>query len=170
PATLRGLWVGPFLTERYGLDAEQVGWAALLLGVAMIAGSLAYGPLDRLFGTRKWVILAGNLLAGLTMVALGLWTGAPLWGALVLISLAGLFSASFALVIAHARAFAPPHLAGRAVTLMNMFSIGGAGLFQYASAQVHALRGGSWTVLFLFFGLPIVAACLLLAFARDNMG
>jgi hypothetical protein len=56
------------------------------------------------------------------------------------------------------------------VTLANMFSIGGVGLFQVISARVHAASGGDYTVLFLFFGLPLVAGCAIYLFARDNLG
>ena len=30
------------------------------MGLAMVAGNFAYGPLDRLLGTRKWLVFGGN--------------------------------------------------------------------------------------------------------------
>ncbi|MCR8724233.1 MFS transporter [Frigidibacter sp. ROC022] len=168
-AALRGLWVGPYMRDSYGMGAEGIGWVSLAMGLAMILGNLVYGPLDRLFGTRKWVILVGNALCGLILVMLAAWSGAPLGVAVALIALAGMTGASFPLIIAHTRAFAPPHLAGRAVTLMNLFSIAGAGVFQYASGWVFAASGGSYPVLFLFFGLPLLAGALVYAFGRDNL-
>ena len=45
---LRGLWAGPYLLDIFGLSITQVGQATLIMGAAMIAGTFAYGPLDRL--------------------------------------------------------------------------------------------------------------------------
>ena len=168
-ASLRGLWVGPFLAEQHGLGAQGIGWAALLLGIAAILGTALYGPLDRRFGTRKWVIVTGNLISGVLLMALALWPSAPLGLAMGLMALAILFGSSFALCLALGRAFAPPHLVGRSVALMNMFSIGGAGLIQYLSAWVHGASSGSWTVLFSFFALPLIAAALIACFAEDRL-
>lgn len=61
-AAIRGLWIGPYLDDVFGMTTDQVGQATLVMSVAMIAGVVAYGPLDRFFGTRKWVVVVGNLL------------------------------------------------------------------------------------------------------------
>ena len=62
-AGVRGLWAGPYMADVFGLDPVGIGNVTLAMGVAMILGSLAYGPLDRLLGTRKGVLLGGNLAA-----------------------------------------------------------------------------------------------------------
>lgn len=165
---LTGLWIGPFFADRYGLDARGIGAAALVIGIAMIAGSVLYGPLDRVFRTRKWVILTGNTGAGLLLVTLAAWPGAPLSAAVALLAGTLFLGTSYAQMMAHARAFAPPQVAGRAVALFNFFSIGGAGVLQYFSARVHAIWP-DWSALFLFFGLPLLAACAVYAFSRDNL-
>ena len=36
--------------------------------------------------------------------------------------------------------FFPEHLTGRCVTLLNMFAIGGAGLFQFLSGKIFAFK------------------------------
>jgi predicted MFS family arabinose efflux permease len=166
-AALRGLWVGPWLRDSYGLTSQGVGWATMAMGLAMIAGNFSYGPMDRLFGSHKWVIFAGNAICGLLIVTLGLVALPPLWIGIAMIAAIGFFGASFPLVVAHGRSFAPPHLAGRGVTLMNFFSIGAAGLFQVASGRVFAASGQSYDSLFLFFGLPMLLGCALYLFSRD---
>ena len=55
----RGLWAGPFFSSVYGLDPVARGNALLVMAAAMSAGAMAYGPLDRLLGTRKWVVFGG---------------------------------------------------------------------------------------------------------------
>ena len=166
---LRGLWIGPYLGDVQGLDASGIGWATLAMGLAMIAGNFAYGPMDRLLRSRKRPVLIGNLLAGSGCLILAAAPTMPLAAAVALIAALGFFGASFPLILAHGRAFLPPHLTGRGVTLMNLCSIGGAGLFQYASSRLHAVTGGDWTAMFLMFGLPLLAASAFYAFSRDNL-
>ncbi|GKY86287.1 MFS transporter [Sinisalibacter aestuarii] len=174
-AGLRGLWAGPYLSEVFGLDAGGIGAVTLAMGIAMIVGNFAYGPLDRVFGTRKWVIFWGNLAAAAALFGLWAFPAHGLWTATLLMAAAGLFGASFPLVMAHARAFYPPHLTGRGVTLLNLFGIGGVGLFQFASGWVY--EGGQvagdpvagFRTLFLFFAVPALLGTLLYLFTRDRM-
>ncbi len=37
------------------------------MALAMVAGSFLYGPLDTLFGTRKWVAFGGNFVGVLAL-------------------------------------------------------------------------------------------------------
>jgi len=174
-AGLRGLWAGPYLSDVFGMDANGIGLVTLAMGIAMIIGNFAYGPLDRVFGTRKWVIFTGNLLSAACVLGLWAFPASGVWTATLLISAAGLFGASFPLIMAHGRAFFPAHLTGRGVTLMNLFGIGGVGLFQftsgwvYESAQVAGDPVAAYRALFLFFGLPVLVGTLLYLFSRDRL-
>nr|WP_255618502.1 MFS transporter [Roseibaca sp. Y0-43] len=167
-AGLRGLWVGPYMTDTYGADANLVGQVTLLMACAMIAGNFAYGPLDRLLGTRKWVILGGNLLGAVALGSLALAPGMGLWASAALLAAVGFFGASFPMLMAHGRSFIPAHLTGRGVTLINLFSIGGVGLLQVASGHVHALGGGAYGLLFGFFAVLLLAGCAIYLFATDR--
>ncbi len=171
---VRGLWIGPYLTDVFGLTTQQVGQATLAMGIAMIAGTLAYGPLDRIFGTRKGVALVGNAVCAAAMLVLAALIEAGPLAAVALMALAGAAGASYPLVIAHGRAFFPPHLAGRGVTLMNLFAMGGVGLMQFLSGRLHTATAGGdpalpYQMIFLFFGLSLAAGIAIYAFARDNM-
>jgi predicted MFS family arabinose efflux permease len=169
---VRGLWVGPWVGTIYG--PELIGQATLIMALAMVLGAFVYGPLDRLLGTRKGVVLVGNLGAGLVLLALGWWPAPGYGTALVALAAMGMLGLSYPLIMAHGRAFFPPHLLGRGVTLLNMFSIGGVGLMQVASRQVYAGASGgppeaAFSALFLFFGLALLAGCAVYAFSRDRM-
>lgn len=173
PAALRGLWVGPYYTDVFGADTDRIGQVALAMGLAMVAGSFAYGPLDRIFGSRKWVIFGGNLICGLAFVAL--WAAPDLspWLSLGLIVVIGLTGSTFPLIIAHGRAFFPPHLVGRGVTLLNMFGIGSAGLAQVLTGRIYAAVPpepvtAPYGVLFLCFGLAMLAGCVIYLLAPDR--
>jgi nitrate/nitrite transporter NarK len=167
-AGLRGVWAGPYMTDVFGASVAQVGQVTLLMALAMIAGNFAYGPLDRVFGTRKWVVLTGNLLGTVCLMTaafapeMGLWTNAFLLAGI------GFFGASFPMMIAHGRSFFPPHLLGRGVTLLNLFSIGGVGLLQMVSGRVHVAAGGDYGTVFLFFGVLLMIGCVIYAFSRDR--
>jgi MFS family permease len=135
-AALRGLWIGPYFTDVFGSSQSMVGNVSLIMGAAMIAGTFAYGPLDRILGTRKWVILGGNLAGMLCMAALALLPHDVAWRAIALIAAVGFFGASYPVLMAHGRSFYPPHLVGRGVTLMNLFAMGGVGVMQVLTGRV----------------------------------
>lgn len=174
-AALRGLWAGPYLSEVYGASAATIGWVTLAMGLAMVAGSLSYGPLDRMFGTRKWIILPGNLIAAVACLALFAAPGAGVVSASILLSAIGFFTMTYAVVIAHARSYFPSHLTGRGVTLMNLFGISGVGVAQVATGRLYdASRAASdlptapYSVLFLTFGTLLIAGCFIYLFSRDR--
>lgn len=171
-AALRGLWVGPYVGTLYGPDL--IGQASLFMAIAMVIGAIGYGPLDRIFGTRKGVILAGNLGAAACLLLLAWMPASGYWSSVLLLSAVGVLGLSFPLVMAHGRSFFPPHLLGRGVTLLNMFSIGGVGVMQVASRQVYAATPAAdpaapFAALFLFFGVALLAGCALYAFSRDRI-
>jgi len=171
-ANLRGLWAGPLLSDLYAADGLLIGRVTLWMALAMVLGSLAYGPMDRWFGTRKWVAFVGN--AGVLCALLLLWRD-PLQGIggmTVLLVLIGLTGTSYGVLMAHGRAFVPAALLGRGVTLLNFCSIAGAGLFQFiggARFAAHADPGSvdSYRDLLLMYALMLALALLLYAFSRD---
>ncbi len=172
-AGLRGLWVGPYYADVFGADAAAIGVATLVMGGAMVLGNFAYGPLDRVLGTRKWLIFGGNL--GVLVCLIGLWVMPEAGGWLTLGLLAGLgfFGASFPMVMAHGRAFFPPHLVGRGVTLLNLFGIGAVGIAQGATGRIHtALDGGAaaapYQGIFAFFAITLAAGMVVYLFSRDR--
>jgi len=174
-AGLRGLWVGPYYTEVFGTDSMGVGRVTLLMALAMVAGNFLYGPLDRVFGTRKGVVLMGNLAGTACLFALWRMPAGHALRSALLLSGVGLLGASYPMIMAHGRSLFPPHLLGRGVTLLNLFSVGGVGLLQLASGRVHAAAAATATTpeapyraLFLFFGLSLLAGSLLYAFSRDR--
>ena len=176
-AGVRGLWAGPYLADVFGLDPVGIGNVTLAMGVAMILGSLAYGPLDRLLGTRKGVLLGGNLLLAAALLALWARPAPGLPVATTLLCAVGFFGTSFPLMVAHGRSHFPPHLAGRGVTFLNLLAIGGAGLAQIASGRIAGAAAAAapddptapYAAIFLFFALLTLAGCLVYAFADDRL-
>ncbi|MCB1348968.1 MAG: MFS transporter [Paracoccaceae bacterium] len=174
-AGLRGAWTGPFLRDVYGLDAGGIGMVTLAMGLAMILGNLTYGPLDRILGTRKWAILGGNVLAASAIFTLWAFPTSGVVAVTLLVAATGFFGAAFPLIMAHARAWFPPHLTGRGVTFMNLLGISGVGLFQFTSSWVYegAKVAGDpvagYRAVFLFFAVPLVLGGLVYLFSRDRV-
>ncbi|PSJ61824.1 MFS transporter [Kumtagia ephedrae] len=172
-ACIRGLWAGPYLADVHAADMLAIGNATVLMALAMAAGAFIYGPLDQFFGTRKWVAVVGTTISLSALLALGLHPQSSLGSATALLVLIGVAGGSYGLLMAHARAFMPPHLIGRGVTLMNFFVIGGAGLLQFATGAV--VTGGTvpgepaaaYSALFLFIALVLGLALVVYLAARD---
>jgi sugar phosphate permease len=172
-AGIRGLWVGPYFADVHGADQLEIGRVGLWMGLAMVAGNFAYGPVDRWLGTRKWVIFGGNAV---TLVCLfGLWwfAAAPAWVATAFLIAAGFFGASFPMVIAHGRAFFPPHLMGRGVTLLNLFGIAPIGIAQILTGRIHAATApvppaAPYEAVFLFFAVTTAVGLAVYLSSQDR--
>lgn len=176
--TIRGLWIGPYLTDVFALSTAQIGQATLVMGVAMIAGTLCYGPLDRILGTRKWLVAGGGVGTVLALGAMILWIDTSAVLAVALMAAIGFLGGYFPVIIAHGRAFFPAHLVGRGVTLMNLFGIGGAGLMQFATGRLHGALSATapalpatapYVAIFAFLAIITVIGTLLYFFSRDSI-
>ncbi len=83
--------------------------------LALYLGYMAYGPLDRIFNTRKWVVLGG--VAGMLacLLPLAMVPKLPLMVVVLLLVIFALCSPFFITLAAHCRGFVPVHRVGRAI-------------------------------------------------------
>ena len=173
PAGIRGLWAGPYLAEVYGADMLTIGRVTLFMAIAMVTGSFLYGPLDTFFRTRKWVAMAGGVLALAVIVALAIRPAPGIEWATVAFMLIGLLGGSYGLLMAHGGAFVPRHLIGRGVTLLNFFAIGVAGVMQFvigglfAGWVVPGEPAAAYGTLFAYYAGLLAIALVIYLFARD---
>ncbi len=172
-AGLRGLWVGPYFADVHGADPLEIGRIGLWIGLAMVAGNFAYGPMDRWLGTRKWVVFGGNAVTLACLVGLWWFAAAPPATATALLIAAGFFGASFPMVIAHGRAFFPPHLMGRGVTLLNLFGIAPIGIAQIVTGRIHAATdpvppAAPFQAVFLFFAVTTAIGLAVYLLSQDR--
>ena len=173
-AATRGLWVGPYFSAVHGLGPIERGNAVMAMVIAMIAGAFVYGPLDRIFGTRKWVIVAGTVVTVAALAVLALAPGLGVTSAAAAFAAIGGFGMTYGVVMAHARAFLPEHVLGRGLSLMNMCMIGGAALLQPLSGRmVAALEAGGtgaeqiYAKLFGAFAATLAVTLVVYLFAED---
>ncbi|MBI4184800.1 MAG: MFS transporter [Proteobacteria bacterium] len=174
-ATLRGLWAGPYLHDVYGLKGVALGNALLAMTVAIIVGALLYGPLDRRFDTRKWVMIPGAAVTVLLLGALAALPGPPLAGVLALLLAFGAIGAFYVLTMPHAKGLFPDRLAGRAMTSVSLAAFSGVAVLQALSGLVLDWAAGSapvppegaYRAVFAFLTVLLVVGLGLYALARD---
>jgi len=173
-AGIRGLWIGPYLADLFEANALQIGQAGFVMGLAMIVANFVYGPADRIFKTRKWVVMSGNALGIATCFALYLNPTPSYVIAVALLACIGFLGSSYAVLMAHSRSFIPDHLMGRGVSLMNLFSIGGAGLFQVITGRLfdnHPSTGtaDAYSAIYLLFAVILTIGAAIYVFSQDRL-
>lgn len=135
--TLRGLWLGPLLIDRYGFSLVQSGNVALLVSVISIAGPPCFGRITATGAARRrWVVGFTLAYAGL-FGALALAT-APA-AAIVASVVIGFLSGFIVLQYADVRAAYPAALTGRAMAVYTMAMFLGIGLMQWLTGAVASL-------------------------------
>ena len=170
--TVRGLWVAPYLGEVAGMAPAAQGDAAFLMAVTMTAGALLFGWIEPRAGGPKPLVLASSLLLAALFAVLALFGHRSATLAVALFSAIGLVGFSYAILMAHARLFFPPHLIGRGMTLMNFFFIAGASAVQAGSGWIiEAGRragldaAGAFARLHWSFAAALALSCLVYALA-----
>lgn len=136
-ATVLAVWAGPYLAEVHGLAPGPRGLVLGAMGLALVAGLLGIGSLERRLNTRKWLVVGLASGAVLVLLALAAWPGAPLPVAAGLLILLCALSCYPVVVVAHGRSLFPDHLVGRGATTVNLAQTLG-------SAVLPALTG--WAV------------------------
>ena len=134
----------------------------------MIFGTFIYGPRDRIFKTRKWIVFTGNFICLLSVAALSFLPELSFRFATICFTVIGFFGMSFPVVVAHGRSFVPIDLSGRGVTLMNLFAIGGVGVLQALSGLVFE-RTGDFGAVFSVYFILILIGLVVYFWSKDNM-
>ncbi|MEE9314106.1 MAG: MFS transporter [Rhizobiaceae bacterium] len=135
---LRGLWAGSYLDLIHGLDTSGIGKITLWMAIAMAVGSLAYGSSEQLFNTRKRTVVVGSIIAFLSVLYWALDPQASVASVTIVLVTVGFFTMCYGLLMAQATANIPNHLAGRAVTLINFFNMGGVGIMSLVTSEVYS--------------------------------
>jgi len=167
-AGLRGIWLGPYFEQKFEASIDEIGTIGLIMSLGMILGTFFYGPLDRIFKTRKWIVLFGNSICLLSVAFLSFSPEVSYNFAIVSFTVIGFFGMSFPVLVAHGRSFVPIELSGRGVTLMNLFAIGGVGILQTVSGAVFDLAGNFESVFSMYFILILIGLAVYL-WSKDNI-
>ena len=174
-ATVLGLWAGPYLNDVHGLDAVDRGNVLLVAAGATVVGTLCYGPLDRVFDTRKRIVVCGALATIAVLAALALAPSPALWQAAALLVALGGFGVFAVMIIAHGRAIFPERLVGRGITVVNFANFSGVAVMQIAAGLIvgafpaadGAAPEAAYRLVFGFLAATIVLALMFYAHAAD---
>ena len=176
-AAFQALWAGPFLMEVMGYSAITTGNLILLLNFGMILGSPCWGTLsDRLFKTRKGVVIAGLIGIALAIIILTVIPAGIHLAVLALLFFCfGFFNAAGLLMYPHIKEMMPLEMAGVAMTGVNFFNMIGPAVFlQGLGSLMQALypeasRGPqAFNAAFIVCSVGLVMAAVLYLFTSEN--
>ena len=135
--SLRGLWLGPLLMQRFDFSLVQAGNVALGVSLISLFAPGLFGRLDP--GTarrRRWLQSASLLMAALFLLLA--WLGQAQASVVLILSM-GLLSGYTVLQYADVRASYPPQLTGRALSLFTMAMFLGVAGMQWCTGLI-----GQW--------------------------
>lgn len=136
--TILGLWGGPYLHDVHGLDAVARGNVLIFMALGGAAGYFIWGPLDRVFNTRKWLLGAGIAIQLFCLACIIFAPGLTILQVSALFTLMGLANGASVVIFAHARSVYPIALAGRSITTLNIGTMGGAAFQQVLTGYLMA--------------------------------
>jgi predicted MFS family arabinose efflux permease len=124
----QGLWVGPYLTDLYNVDALTRGNVLLVLSVGVTIGFLLSGWLSARIGLTNLVVI-GSTVFVVTQVVLALQPPLPIVA--ITGAIFGVSGGFTIMLLAQPRLVFPMTMTGQATTAVNLFAIGGAALVQW---------------------------------------
>ncbi|MCH7634344.1 MAG: MFS transporter [Proteobacteria bacterium] len=171
-----GTWGGPYLHDVHGLDGIGRGNVLSVMAVAVIIGLVFFGPLDRYFDTRKWVVISGASLAAVVLAVLAMAPGLGLWQVTVLFALYGLLGSFYVTNFAFARSLFPDHMVGRGITIVNFGNFIGVALTQVMTGLIvghFAAADGpvpelAYRLVFAYLAAAMVLVLLFYARVRES--
>ena len=134
--TVRGLWAGPYLQDVFDLSIGEAGNWLFAFTLAMTAGTLLYGALEKRWRRRKHLLQFGSWGTAAGLAVLALWPGSSLLVTGAGFALIAFFGATYVLLMAQGKRYLPDHLVGRGLAGLNFVSFAGAGILQAATGAV----------------------------------
>ena len=162
----QGLWAGPYLFHVLALDAIAAGNVLLGMGIGLTIGFVVSGWLVDRFGMEP-VAVALCAIFALCQFALAA-QPSLMWVRLIYIVF-GFTGAINVMFASYARKMFPLNITGKAVSAVNLFSIGGTFLLQWWMGLIIGAFGqdaaghyppAAYTAALLFTGIGTVLALL----------
>ncbi|WP_309898709.1 MFS transporter [Variovorax soli] len=170
--SLRGLWLGPLLVERYGYSLVQSGNVALVVSIVSLFGPPLFGRLDRDGPARRRRIVACCAVYAMLFAVIGIFHAA--WLDIGCAILIGLLSGFIVWEYADVRVAYPAALTGRAMAVFTMAMFLGVALMQWLTgmaASVAQSRGfDAYSAVLAAIAALLVAGCAAFAWLPAPAG
>lgn len=134
--TVRNLWIGPYLNDVFDLDIVARGNVIFAVSLCWIIAAVLYGPLDRLFDTRRGVVTGGMLAFAATTAVLAINSSESVLVVTILLSAFALCAPMASPIFAHARSLFPDSHTGRVFTAINLCTWSGVFAMQMATGAI----------------------------------
>src|SRR5262245_17622044 len=172
--TVRGLWGGPYLDDVFGFSLREIGNWLSAFTLAMVAGTLVYGWVQRA-GRSKLLVQAGSWGIVIGLAVLAIWPDAGLTVTAAGLALIAFFGSTYVVLMAQGKQFLPDRLIGRGLATMNFVSFAGAGIIQAATGGVAQLAldhgasaAASYGALFGFMAVLLAVVTIVHGFSRES--
>ncbi len=131
-----GLWGASYLTDVFGLDPLQRGNVLLAMAIANPIGLILIGPLDRVFNSRRKVVVTSGIVLAFCFLVLAAFGQMNMWLSIAMMIGVMVSQGYYVTLQTHCRAFFPDHMVGRANTMMNLFGVFGVFLMQWGTGLI----------------------------------
>lgn len=130
-AALQALWAGPLLLVVLKYSPFQTGNIILAMNVGLLTGLPFWGIMsDRLFRTRKWLVIMGIfLMAAITLLLSQLRAGTSAAATGFIFFFFGFVTSTGQLMYTHIKELFPASMTGTAMTGINFFTMTGPAFF-----------------------------------------
>lgn len=178
-AAVQTLWAGPYLLNVMALSQVATGNVIFSLNLGVILGGPVYGMLsDKIFKTRKWILVTGFLCLALTMAILAFLSSQTSFFMLAVIFFClGVFNSTGTIMYSHIKERMPIEKAGTAMTGINFFTMVGAAIFLQGLGTLMqhlypgaALGPEAFTAAFLLCAVCLFLVSFLYMFTTDTHG
>ena len=175
----QGLWAGPYLMEVMGYSPVKTGNMIFILNLGYIVGCPLFGFLsDKIFKTRKWIVVLGLGAHALIMLLFAILPPGSHTAILTILFFSfGFFFGAGMVMYAQIKELMPAEMSGTAMAGINFFGLMGVAVFLHLLGSLMQLlypeaplgrSAFKMTYLFCFGFLTITT--LLYLFTRDTRG
>jgi len=167
---LIGMWGGPYLDTKYGLNGTERGNILLMMAIVVPIGALFFGPMDRIFKSRKRIVYTAVTSELIAFSILGFSDDLPIWALTALFVYIAFAQQYYVVLAAQCRASFPDYLVGRANSTLNLISITGVGFLQTMFGWILSISSeNGYEHCFLFVAGLLVTSMLIYSRSSEKM-
>ncbi|MDD4802757.1 MAG: MFS transporter [Syntrophomonas sp.] len=175
----QGLWAGPYLSAVYGFNKAETSKLLAMIPLGMIIGGPLSGWLsDKVFKSRKKVVLTGMILYTLAWLPMLLWVDSiPRNSFVILWLLYGIFGGFAVVMYANLRENIDSQIAGTGIGCLNVFLFVGGAVFQQVMGLIitgypevnMVIPAAAFKSSFIFCFVALIAALAFYATQKEKI-